>query len=130
MTALDKILHLTPGKRAVAVRNVTGTLPVFDTHFPRFPVLPGVLILDDIVRTARLAAPGAPSGTVWALSDVRRVRYRHFAEPGDQLEITVDVTEATETSVTARASVSVAGRDITTVRELRLEPAGGGRGAS
>ncbi|MFG2293848.1 3-hydroxyacyl-ACP dehydratase FabZ family protein [Streptomyces sp. NPDC048603] len=124
MTALDKILHLAPGSRAVALRNVTGTLTVFDSHFPRFPVLPGVLILDDIVRTARLAAPPAPQGVQWELAGVQRIRYRHFAEPGDQLEISVDVTAATARSVSVKAVVRVGGRDITTVRELRLQHAG------
>ncbi|MET7615969.1 hydroxymyristoyl-ACP dehydratase [Streptomyces sp. NPDC005408] len=121
MTAFDEVLDVVPGKRAVAVRNVPGTLTVFATHFPRFPVLPGVLILDDIVRAARLAAPKVPQGSRWVLAEARRVRYRHFAEPGDRLEISVKVIEATESSVTFKAAVGVDGRDITTIRQLRLE---------
>jgi 3-hydroxyacyl-[acyl-carrier-protein] dehydratase len=121
MTAFDEVLDVVPGKRAVAVRNVPGTLHVFATHFPRFPVLPGVLILDDIVRAARLAAPKVPRGSRWVLAEARRVRYRHFAEPGDRLEISVTVIETTESSVTFKAAVGVDGRDITTIRQLRLE---------
>ena len=121
MTAFDEVLDVVPGRRAVAVRNVPGTLHVFATHFPRFPVLPGVLILDDIVRAARLAAPEPVVGSRWVLAEARRVRYRHFAEPGDRLEISVTVTEATEASVTCKAAVGVDGRDITTIRQLRLE---------
>lgn len=121
MTAFDEVLDVVPGKRAVAVRNVPGTLHVFATHFPRFPVLPGVLILDDVVRAARLAAPELPRGSRWVLSEARRVRYRHFAEPGDRMEISVEVTEATDSSVTFKAAVGVDGRDITTIRQLRLE---------
>ncbi|ATW49031.1 3-hydroxyacyl-ACP dehydratase FabZ family protein [Streptomyces xantholiticus] len=121
MTAFDEVLDVVPGKRAVAVRNVPGTLTVFATHFPRFPVLPGVLILDDIVRAARLAAPDVPQGSRWVLAEAQRVRYRHFAEPGDRLEISVTVIEATESAVTFKAAVGVDGRDITTVRQLRLE---------
>jgi 3-hydroxyacyl-[acyl-carrier-protein] dehydratase len=120
MTAFDEVLDMVPGERAVAVRNVPGTLQVFATHFPRFPVLPGVLILDDIVRAARLAAPAVPQGSRWVLAEARRVRYRHFAQPVARLEISVTVTEATESSVTFRATVGVDGRDITTVRQLRL----------
>ncbi|MFF2654246.1 3-hydroxyacyl-ACP dehydratase FabZ family protein [Streptomyces sp. NPDC058045] len=121
MTAFDEVFDAVPGERAVAVRNVPGTLGVFATHFPRFPVLPGVLILDDIVRAARLAAPELPKGSRWVLAEARRVRYRHFAEPGDRLEISVRVTEATESSVTCKATVSAGGRDITTIRQLRLD---------
>ncbi|MEV6958149.1 hydroxymyristoyl-ACP dehydratase [Streptomyces sp. NPDC051207] len=121
MTAFDEVLDVVPGQRAVAVRNVPGTLHVFATHFPRFPVMPGVLILDDIVRAARLAAPAVPQGSRWVLAEARRVRYRHFAQPGDRLEISVTVTEASESSVTFRATVGVDGRDITTIRQLRLD---------
>lgn len=128
MTAFDKVLDVVPGRRAVAVRNIPGTLPVFATHFPRFPVLPGVLILDDIVRAARLAAPRAPAGCQWVPAEVRRVRYRHFAQPGDQLEIRVEVAEAAERSVTLKAAAAVDGRDVTTVRQLRLAPVGDGAG--
>ncbi|WP_156725857.1 3-hydroxyacyl-ACP dehydratase FabZ family protein [Streptomyces apocyni] len=121
MTAFDEVLDVRPGVSARAVRHVAGTLPVFETHFPRFPVLPGVLILDDVVQAARLAAPAAPAGSRWALAEARRVRYRHFARPGDRLEISVTVTEATEDAVTLKAVASVDGKDVTTIRQLRLE---------
>lgn len=120
MTAFDEVIDVRPGVSAQATRHVTGTLAVFETHFPRFPVLPGVLILDDIVRAARLAAPKAPPGRRWTLAEARRVRYRHFAQPGDRLEYRVSVTAATKHEVTLKATASVEGRDVTTVRELRL----------
>ncbi|MFI6641802.1 3-hydroxyacyl-ACP dehydratase FabZ family protein [Streptomyces sp. NPDC050504] len=120
MTAFDEVIDVTPGRSARAARHVTGTLAVFETHFPRFPVLPGVLILDDLVRAARLAAPDAPPGRRWTLAEARRVRYRHFAQPGDRLEIQVTVTAATRHEVTLKAAASVDGKDVTTVRELRL----------
>ena len=48
-TTLDRIVSVEPGKSAEAIRNVPNTLAIFDSHFPRFPVLPGVLM-----RNARL----------------------------------------------------------------------------
>jgi 3-hydroxymyristoyl/3-hydroxydecanoyl-(acyl carrier protein) dehydratase len=50
-THLDEIVELGDG-RARAFRNVTNTLAIFETHFPRFPVLPGVLVLGSIGRLA------------------------------------------------------------------------------
>ncbi|MBH5338413.1 hydroxymyristoyl-ACP dehydratase [Streptomyces pactum] len=120
MTAFDEVIEVEPGRRAVAARHVTHTLGVFATHFPRFPVLPGVLILDDLVGAARLAAPEPPPGTRWKPVRVRRVRYRHFACPGDRLVFTATVTEDAGDAVTVRAVASVGPRDVTTVRELRL----------
>ncbi|MEO3973667.1 hydroxymyristoyl-ACP dehydratase [Streptomyces sp. CAU 1734] len=130
MTAFDEVLEVVPGRRALVVRHVPATLPVFTSHFPRFPVLPGVLILDDVVRAAGIAAPPAPAGRGWTLAEAHRVRYRHFAGGGDRLEISVEVVETTGSSVTLTAAVRVDGRDITTVRRLRLEHAPGGEAAA
>ena len=55
-TRLDKLVEHEPGRRAVGVRHVPNTLDVFDTHFPRFPVLPGVLIIDDLTDTTRIVS--------------------------------------------------------------------------
>lgn len=113
---MDEVLERVPGLRAVAGRNVPGTLALFATHFPRFPVLPGVMILDDIAETARLAAgPGA-----WTLTGVSRIRYRRYVEPGDRMVVAFTVTEATPDTVRGTATVTVDGRTVTTVREIRL----------
>ncbi|WP_326847111.1 3-hydroxyacyl-ACP dehydratase FabZ family protein [Streptomyces kaniharaensis] len=113
---MDEVLEVVPGLRAVATRNVPGTLALFATHFPRFPVLPGVLILDDIAETARLAA-GAGA---WTLAEVSRIRYRRYVEPGDRMVVDVRITEASADTIRGSATVTVDGRTVTTVRELRL----------
>jgi len=63
---LDRVLELEPRTRARGLRNVPSTLDVFDSHFPRFPVLPGVVVLDSLAELARLVLPGAPEA--WRLS--------------------------------------------------------------
>ncbi|WP_165961053.1 hypothetical protein [Actinocrispum wychmicini] len=60
-------------------------MDVFATHFPRFPVQPGVLLLDDMVEVARLAV-----GVDWMLTGADKVRYRRFARPGDEVDIEIE----------------------------------------
>lgn len=119
MTELDEITEVLPGLRAVATRNVPHTLGVFDTHFPRFPVLPGVLILDALAQTAALALPGG-GGAGWTPAEARRLRFRHYVNPGDRLELIVDVEETDGRTAHCRGTARVDGRTVTTVRELRL----------
>src|SRR3954452_3169170 len=86
---LDRIIELEPGGRARGLRNVPNTLEVFDSHFPRFPVLPGVLVLDTLAELAELALGGPPGE--WRLSGIRRAQFRRYVAPGDQLELSVQV---------------------------------------
>ena len=129
MSALDVVLEHRPGQRAVAVRQVPQTLDVFRTHFPRFPVLPGVLILDDLIAVARLAlagqadanrVDGAGGQVRWELASARRIRWRRFVEPGDSMEMTVDVLRQDVATAHCRGVVTVDGTLVTTVQELIL----------
>ncbi|BDU07933.1 3-hydroxyacyl-ACP dehydratase FabZ family protein [Nocardia cyriacigeorgica] len=115
-TALDRVVDVVPGVRAVALVNVPLTLTVFDTHFPRFPVLPGVLLLDHIGTTARLLAPPG----LHHQHAVRGVRFRHYVQPGDQIRITVEVVSTAPEVIDCRAVAEVDGRAAATVRSLRL----------
>jgi 3-hydroxyacyl-[acyl-carrier-protein] dehydratase len=115
---LDRVLHLSD-ERAEAIRNVPSTLEVFDTHFPRFPVLPGVMILDTVAELAA-ALLEHRTGSLWVLAGCDRVRYRHFVRPGDQLLAEVVVTEVRETEAALRASASVDGTPVATMRAVRM----------
>src|SRR4051812_26610910 len=116
METLDRIVDIDPGVRGSALRNVPNTLAVFDSHFPRFPVLPGVLIIDSLAELAAITLGGGP----WRLQSVERVRFRHFVRPGDQLRLLVEVTGDGAT----RGTVRVGEKTVVSVRELRLRAAG------
>ena len=75
----DRMLEFEPGSHAVAVRNVPGTHAWFSTHFPRRPVLPGVL--QDMAELAAMVCSVDPR--YWRVSSVRTVRFRHFVGPGE-----------------------------------------------
>ncbi|WNI27229.1 hydroxymyristoyl-ACP dehydratase [Streptomyces sp. ITFR-16] len=117
----DRIEELVPGDRAVAVRNVPNTLTFFDTHFPRHPILPGVLLLESMAALAKAAAGGERA---WRLASVRAVRFKHFVGPGDQVRITVEVTKSTEQTTEVRATAKVGDRVVATARTLTLVAAG------
>ncbi|MGO4417433.1 3-hydroxyacyl-ACP dehydratase FabZ family protein [Streptomyces sp. MCAF7] len=121
MTALDEIVEVFPGLRATAFTNVPHALPVLDTHFPRFPVLPGVLILDTLAQVAAVALGAVGEGQErWGLAEARRIRFRHYVTPGDRMETTVDIAEVTGDTALCTGTVRVDGRSVTTVRVLRM----------
>jgi 3-hydroxyacyl-[acyl-carrier-protein] dehydratase len=120
-STLDRILTVEPGESATALRNVPNTLAIFDTHFPRFPVLPGVLILGSLGALAS-ALLEADTDRPWRLAGADRVAFRHFVQPGDQLLLTVKLSSRTDSDAVLSGEVSVDGRVVTRARKLRLVP--------
>ncbi|HEY7951528.1 MAG TPA: hypothetical protein VID70_00980 [Solirubrobacteraceae bacterium] len=122
-STLDKIVSVETGENASAsaIRNVPNTLAIFDTHFPRFPVLPGVLMLGSL---GALAAEllHADSDTQWRLQGADRVAFRHFVQPGDQLELTVKLSKRSDTEAVLSGEASVEGRVVVRARKLRMVP--------
>jgi 3-hydroxyacyl-[acyl-carrier-protein] dehydratase len=120
-STLDRILTVEPGESATALRNVPNTLAIFDTHFPRFPVLPGVLILGSLGALASHLLE-AETGQPWRLAGADRVAFRHFVQPGDQLLFTVKLSSRTDSDAVLSGEVSVDERVVTRARKLRLVP--------
>jgi 3-hydroxyacyl-[acyl-carrier-protein] dehydratase len=123
-TTLDRIVAVEPGASASAVRNVTNTLAIFQTHFPRFPVLPGVLILGSMGALAAHLLE-EETGRPWRLAGAGQVGFRHFVQPGDQMEIAVQVKERTDDSALLTGEVKVDGKLVTRARQLRMAPVQG-----
>ncbi|GAA3377490.1 hydroxymyristoyl-ACP dehydratase [Streptomyces racemochromogenes] len=108
-----------PGERARAVRNVPNTLDLFATHFPRFPILPGVLLLASAADVAALAAPAAEYG--WRPGEAARVRWRRPVRPGDQVDIVAELTGRDgDDTLHFKITATVDGRPVATVRQLTL----------
>lgn len=81
----DLVEIVRPGECGTAVVNVTGTLPVLATHFPRYPVLPGMLLLESGIALIR-ATTAEP---LLRLRGARGLRFRRMVVPGDQVRLTV-----------------------------------------
>jgi 3-hydroxyacyl-[acyl-carrier-protein] dehydratase len=120
-TTLDRIVSVDAGKDARAIRNVPNTLAIFDSHFPRFPVLPGVLILGSIGALAAHLLE-KDTGRGWRLAGAGNVGFRHFVQPGDQMEITVQVKERGDDEALLSGEARVDGKVVTRARQLRMKP--------
>jgi 3-hydroxyacyl-[acyl-carrier-protein] dehydratase len=120
-TTLDRVLEIDPEKGARALRNVPNTLAIFDSHFPRFPVLPGVLILGSLAElAARLLSQR--TGKRWRLAHAEQVRFRHYVQPGDQMALSVDLKDFQPTAAVFAGSVKVDGKLVSSARSLRMVP--------
>jgi 3-hydroxyacyl-[acyl-carrier-protein] dehydratase len=93
---VDRILEIEPGKKIRTVKNLTLAEEYLADHFPGFPVMPGVLMLQTLVESAawlvRLTEDFKHS--VIALRDVKNVKYGTFMEPGKSLVTTVELVES------------------------------------
>ena len=119
-TTLDRIVSV-DGDTAAAYRNVPNTLAIFDSHFPRFPVLPGVLILGSIGALAAHLLE-QQTGRKWRLAGAGNVGFRHFVQPGDQMEITVQLKERGDDEAVLSGEAKVDGKLVTRARQLRMKP--------
>jgi 3-hydroxyacyl-[acyl-carrier-protein] dehydratase len=121
-TTIDRVVTVEPGASATAIRNVPNTLAIFDSHFPRFPVLPGVLILGSLGALAGVLLE-EETGKPWRLAGAERVGFRHFVQPGDQMELTVQLKDRSDDEATLSGEVKVDGKVVTRARKLRAVPA-------
>lgn len=93
---LDRVIEVTPDVGAIGLKNVSFNEPFFQGHFPREPVMPGVLLVECMAQTAAIVVvetlgPAAEGKLVYFMS-VEYARFRRPVIPGDQLHIHVDKT--------------------------------------
>src|SRR5437868_329803 len=92
---VDRLLDFEPGKRIRMVKNLTLAEEYLADHFPTFPVMPGVLMLETLVEAGawllRLSEDYRHS--VIVLRDARNVKYGSFMQPGHSLVVSVEMME-------------------------------------
>jgi 3-hydroxyacyl-[acyl-carrier-protein] dehydratase len=92
---IDRIVEVRPGQALQAVKNLTLGEEYLADHFPTFPVMPGVLMLETLVEAGawllRLTDDFASS--VIVLREAKGVKYGNFMEPGRQLTVSVELVE-------------------------------------
>ena len=91
---IDRILEIDKGKKAIALKNISIDEPYFLGHFPKDPVMPGVLILETMAQTGGLAFQSSfESGGegIPVLARVEEFRLKRRVIPGDQVIIEAEV---------------------------------------
>jgi UDP-N-acetylglucosamine acyltransferase len=107
---VDAVTEHDPGRRIVAVKNVTVNEEFFQGHFPGTPLMPGVLMIESLAQVATLMLFGAgrEEGCVW-LRGVNKAKFRRQVVPGDRLEFEVTMGRRRGRLARITAVASVAG---------------------
>ena len=115
---IDRIVELEPCVRITAVKTLTMTEEYLADHFPHFPVMPGVLMLEALTQAGawlvRVSEDFAHSIVV--LKQANNVKYAQFVEPGQTLSVTAEILKFDEGEVKLKAYGTVSGRIILTAR--------------
>ena len=90
---VDRIVELEPGKRGVGLKNVTVNEPFIQGHFPGYPVMPGVLVLEALaqVGAAVILSMEENRGKIGLFAGVDEFRWREQVKPGDTLTLEVEI---------------------------------------
>jgi 3-hydroxyacyl-[acyl-carrier-protein] dehydratase len=91
---IDKVVELDPKQRIVAIKNVTINEPFFQGHFPGYPIMPGVLVVEAIAQAGGLIILTElpdPDSKLMVFTGIDGARFLRPVGPGDQLRIEVTV---------------------------------------
>ncbi|MDP4171691.1 MAG: 3-hydroxyacyl-ACP dehydratase FabZ [Bacillota bacterium] len=90
---VDKILELEEGQKAVGIKNVTANEEFFNGHFPDYPVMPGVLIVEALAQVGAVAMliKEENKGRLAFFAGIDSCRFKKQVKPGDQLRLEVEI---------------------------------------
>jgi 3-hydroxyacyl-[acyl-carrier-protein] dehydratase len=110
-TYIDRITDLEPGHRITATKSLSLTEDYLKDHFPRFPIMPGVLMLEAMYQTAAwlVRATDEFAHSMVMLSEANNVKYSDFVEPGETLQVTAELIEQKEQTYRLKCHGEVGG---------------------
>lgn len=93
MLLVDRIIEIEEGRRAVGIKNVSNGDAFFAGHFPGFPVMPGVLIVEALAQVGAVALLRLPEyrGKIAFFAGIDGVRFKRQVVPGDVLRLEVEI---------------------------------------
>ena len=107
---IDRVVDITRRERIVALKNVSVNEPFFTGHFPGFPIMPGVLMVEAIAQAggALLLTEIPDRGSrLMVFTGIEKARFRRPVVPGDQLRIEVKVLAWRSTAVRMQGEITV-----------------------
>jgi 3-hydroxyacyl-[acyl-carrier-protein] dehydratase len=108
---VDRIDELVPGARITAIKNVSLAEEYLSDHFPLFPVLPGVLMLEAMTQASAWLVRVSEDfeHSVVVLKETRNVKYTNFLSPGQTLEVKAEIKSQDDRLTTLKVEGCVAG---------------------
>ena len=90
---VDRVIELEEGKKAVGIKNVSANEPFFQGHFPDYPIMPGVLIVEAMAQVGCVAMMSMDEnkGKLGVFAGIDKVRFKKEVRPGDVLTMEVEM---------------------------------------
>lgn len=109
---VDKVIELEPGKKIVAVKNVSINEPFFQGHFPEYPIMPGVLIVEALAQAAGLAVAVLEEnkGKLGVFAGIEAMKFKNQVMPGDVLTLEAEILVSKLGVTKAKVKASVDGK--------------------
>src|SRR6202041_3116431 len=110
---IDRVVELVPMQRIVAIKNVTINEPYFQGHFPTYPIMPGVLMVEAMAQAGgALLLTEVPDrdDKLMVFTGIDNARFRRPVLPGDQLRIEVTVQQWRSRAVKMLGNITVDGK--------------------
>lgn len=116
---VDRVIACEPGVSIEAELDVRPDLPLFAGHFPDYPVLPGVIIMEALAQAASFCALAAraDAGAIGFLTGIDGARFRRQVRPGDVLTLRARIVKSSSRLVVAEVEASVAGEPCATATQ-------------
>lgn len=108
---LDRILELEPGVRVTAVKRLRPEEDYLNDHFPRFPVMPGVLMLEAMYQASAWLVRQTEgfAHSVVVLKEARNIKYADFVTPGKELVVTAEIFKQDASLTTLKTQGTIDG---------------------
>lgn len=113
---VTRVIECEPGQRIVAELDVDPALPLFEGHFPAYPVLPGVIIMEALAQAASFcellarANAGGEGDALGFFAGIDNAKFRQQVRPGDVLTLEADIVKSGSRLCVAQTRALVAGK--------------------
>lgn len=109
---VDKVIELEPGKKVVGIKNVSSNEPFFQGHFPEYPIMPGVLIVEALAQTAGIAIAvlEGNEGKLGVFAGIENMKFKNQVLPGDVLQLEAEILMSKLGVTKAKVKASVDGK--------------------